>query len=477
MLVPSGNETQTDAAGTFRFPNVEPADYTVMVTKTGFIPVDGHEDGYRVALTASREKYELRLAPLSSIRGRITDDEGEPVEGVTVLVLRSRVDAGYRRNQVVNTVETNDRGEYRIGLLQAGAYLVKAGGQSSQTPYYSGYAPPPGTREGFAPVYFGGSPDAIGATLLPLQPGVEARADFSVTLQPGHSIRGRITNLKPHSTADLQLSSGDEDLGVTRSSLELVTGKFEIRGVLDGMYRLRVYQRIDDDVLLFAEQNVVLSGHDVEGVTLTLGHAPAVKGKLRIEGKWDKPAVGFSAILDAQDSFFTLRIDQKQRVSGQVADDSFEIPSVLPGKYWASFRTGYGLYVSSAYAGDTDLLSTPELVATTGIAPELDIVLRADGGGLSGTIVDAVGGAAVVVLVPESCNRPAQATRAERDNGFSFSNVAPGSYRLHVWKETAEVEFESPNTRCVLARSGTPVEIKAGDVAKIQLQKLSEEPK
>ena len=475
VLVPAGIETQTDAAGAFRFPNVPPGDYFVMASKPGFAPAEGHE----VSLKSSRENDELRLTPLSAIRGRITDGGGEPVEHVTVLAMQSTVETGHRRNQVVSSVETNDRGEYRIPLLRAGAYLVKASGQFSQQHYYGGNAAPLATHEGFAPLYFGGSRDAAGAAPVQVQPGADARADFSLTMQAGHSIRGRITNLKLHSTADLQLSSGDEDLGVNRSSLDLGTGQFEIQGVLDGAYRLRAYQVSNVDGLLFAEQEVVLNGHDVEGITLALAIPPTLKGKLRVEGRADMSARVFSGTLIARDDFLTLLTGQNQLVVSTVADGKFEIHSVFPGKYWTDFKAGNGLYVSSAHAGNTDILATQELVTSAGMAPELDIVLRADGGSVSGTIAPvAIGGATVaVLLVAESCSRPARTLYAFNDNSFFFGDIAPGNYRLHAWKEATEVEFASSTALCALAQSGTPVAVKTGEVTKIQLTKLSEEPK
>jgi Carboxypeptidase regulatory-like domain len=479
ILLPTGGETQTDAAGAFRFPKVDPGEYLVVASKAGFISVEGREHGHEVSLKTSRDKYQLGLTPLSTIRGRITDGLGEPVEGVTVLAMQSRIEAGHRRNQVLSTVQTNDRGEYRIPLLPAGEYLVKASGQLSQTSYYGRNAPPLATQESFVPVYFGGSRDASGAVPVALQPGAEARADFSVAMQPGHTIRGRITNLRPHCTADLRLFSGDEDLGVNRSSLELVTGQFEIDGVLDGAYRLQVYQQSDEGTLLFAEQTIVLTGHDVERIALAVAPAPSLKGKVRVEGQWAQPAVPFAAILDAQDSFLALRSGMAQRASGAVADGRFEVPSVFPGKYWTRFRAGDGLYVSSAYAGDRDLLATQEFVAAPVLARELDIVLRTDGGKLMGTFAtEAVGGPAVVVLlVPDSCNRPASVAYAGPGNGFSFSDLAPGTYRLHVLRETAQVEFGSPAALCRLARGGTQVAVKAGEVTTVELQKPSEEPK
>jgi hypothetical protein len=198
--VATAADVETDAAGAFQFPRLDPGEYRVWAAKTGFIAPDGQRPGYEVSLTASRDKFEIGLAPLASIRGRITNEAGEPVEGATVLALRSEIENGRRRHQVVKAVATDDRGEYRVPLLPAGSYVIKAGGQSAHRSYYGNNAPPPALRESFVPVYFGGSHDTAAATLIPLRPGAEARADFSVTFKPGHVIRGRITNFQtaPH---------------------------------------------------------------------------------------------------------------------------------------------------------------------------------------------------------------------------------------------------------------------------------------
>jgi hypothetical protein len=128
VLYPEGNERLTDVSGNFLFLQIAPGDHSVVANKIGFTQAEGHENGYSLSLTASLEKFKVGLTPLSSIRGRITDTDGESVEGVTVLTVQSKVEAGHRQNRIVAEVTTDDRGEYRVSLLPAGEYLIEASG-------------------------------------------------------------------------------------------------------------------------------------------------------------------------------------------------------------------------------------------------------------------------------------------------------------------------------------------------------------
>jgi len=60
---------------------------------------------------------------------------------------------------------------------------------------------------------------------------------------------------------------------------------------------------------------------------------------------------------------------------------------------------------------------------------------------------------------------------------FAVSGVAPGSYRLYAWTTPVDMDLTSPQSMCQLASGGMPVEVKAGEVTKVQMQKVSEEPK
>jgi hypothetical protein len=320
--------------------------------------------------------------------------------------------------------------------------------------------------------------------VLPITPGQEPHADFSLTLQAAHRITGQIANLKPFSQPTLQLLSGDEDLGLNRSSLQPATGYFEIHDVLDGAYRLRVLGVGAANQPLVAEQEIRVSGGDVEDVALALGPGVTVKGSVRIDGPVVEDASqalqGFYLQLDAPEDIRALGVEDFE--SETEVDGAFQIPRVIPGAYRVRFEVlgSSSLYVSSARAGDQDLLATPELVLRNGLPPEIEIVLRSDGGSIEGMLASGIrDDEACLLLIPESLNRPTDATCTDDDGTFEFTAVAPGSYRLHAWnglEEVESIEYNAPAVRAMLAAGGMRVEVRPSTKTEVQLRTLSKAP-
>src|SRR5439155_1009943 len=68
-------------------------------------------------------------APTGSIAGRILDEDGEPMPGATVRVMRYQYLQGDRRLVPVGTSQTDDKGNYRVWGLMPGDYYVTATGR------------------------------------------------------------------------------------------------------------------------------------------------------------------------------------------------------------------------------------------------------------------------------------------------------------------------------------------------------------
>lgn len=464
-----GFETESDAAGAFHFGNVPAGEYMLSVEKAGF----DQDEAEEIELAGPRTGLVIRFAPLANIRGRITDDDGDPVDGVTVVAFRAEVESGWRRYTVARQAVTDDRGQYRIPWLPKGNYLVQAAGRDEHA--FAGEVDAASRRhEAFAPVYFGGAKDRAAATVVQLHPGDEARADISIAITTGHLIKGRITNLKPQTQPYIQLLAGEDSLGLNRSTIHFATGDFVLHDVINGIYKLRVIGVGADNQPRVGEKEIQVAGADVEGVELTLAPGATLQGTVRVE------AANFEAKTEAW-SQFAVKLSAPENIralglesfySNAVENGTFVVPRIIPGRYTISFSGP--LYVASARAGQTDLLATPEIRIGDSPPPELEVVLRADSGAIEGSTPQEVD--AIILAVPESPNHPPAITFGVSGT-FEIAGLAPGWYRLHAWTELDQVDsipYNEPEILHVLAATGTRVEVRPGEKTTVRIKKLSE---
>jgi hypothetical protein len=281
-------------------------------------------------------------------------------------------------------------------------------------------------------------------------------------------VSGRFRNLKPNTQPTVQLLSGEEDLGVHRSSIDIAAGNFEIHDVLDGSYRLRVIGVGPENEPLAAERRLEVKGGDVQDLDITMRPGATVAGTVRIDGpatEDDKQAATvFQMRLEASESIRALGVDGFY--SRTPEDGAFQVSPVIPGSYRVVLEAPPGpLYVASARAGNQDLLAAPTLSVHDGAPPRIDVVLRTDGGSLRGT---APAGPACILIVPESANRP-PAGDCIVGGEFIFTGLAPGSYRLHAWKGRVEAD--------TAGAIGMRVEILPDGITEVRIPTLSEAPK
>ena len=161
----------TDEDGRFEFGAVAAGTLLVSVTKTGYTQVESGQAlqsfpmgratssptpndvqfGRRFELTAaSTESVDLQMALRSSLSGTVTDEYGDPIQGVEVQVLRVQFEAGRRRLVPAGASRlTDDLGRYRLYGLVPGRYIVSAAvGQVSSD-----------DLPGYGRSYFPGSPN------------------------------------------------------------------------------------------------------------------------------------------------------------------------------------------------------------------------------------------------------------------------------------------------------------------------------
>jgi hypothetical protein len=130
---PSGNvSVTTDASGTFLFGDLAAGRYRLSVIKpgylTGFFPQGTRslrgDSGLPVADGQTVENVTVAIYHGGAVVGRLVDAYGDPAEGVTIQAVRA---PGSRTtHQPYSVSNANDVGEFRIGRLDPGAYLLVA---------------------------------------------------------------------------------------------------------------------------------------------------------------------------------------------------------------------------------------------------------------------------------------------------------------------------------------------------------------
>jgi hypothetical protein len=476
LIGPAGrrsSNTFTDAAGMFRFSDLPEGKYRISGERPGFTPMP---TPIEVTLGPSNEGVSVRLDPLGVIKGRVVDSNGDPLSGVIVRALQSRIDNGRKRVSMVRWGSSNDRGNYRVWGLVPGEYYVKVAGRSGATIGFIGEAAVPTPSETFSPVFYGGGQSAATAAMLNVEGGAEIPADFSLNLQPSRVITGTVVNAEPYRPARIELFAGDEDIGLTRAAINVVSGQFIIRDVVDGVYTLRISQG-DGLSRVRAVEAVQVAGRDVQGMVARLFPGSTVRGRVRFDGFSESSARPGCAVSleslepkdEGEEGVHYARMDQQQE---------FTIAAVLPGRYRVQV-TAHGSYVASVSEGNRDLFAAGgTLTVLPGIAPApIEVVLRNDGGQVTGT--SATGhDAAVVALVPVTEQwRDVLKSWNSGEGQFTFSMVPPGEYRVHAWKAGNEPEYTNPQVRVLLSTRGEVLNVAPFGKNTLNLSGLSEVPK
>src|SRR5688572_29322959 len=137
MTVVTGND------GRFAFRSIPPGQYSIEGTRSGYVSelagtplgvppnfptnslVPTSAPIFQV-LTPGQVLSGLRFAltPGGVITGRLTDDHGEVVVGATVQAHRTTYRAGLKERTLVQSVVSNDLGEYRFFMMKPGQYSI-----------------------------------------------------------------------------------------------------------------------------------------------------------------------------------------------------------------------------------------------------------------------------------------------------------------------------------------------------------------
>src|ERR1035441_6597470 len=289
-----GNYTaSTDADGHFHLDNVVPGRYRLFLERTGYVEVNGRGlksdvNVFTVQAGQSVDDLLFRMLPTAIISGRITDEDGDPMSGVRVVVQKKK--PGKATREAAGTEATNDLGEYRLAGLFPGQYWVVAMPPPDLRDYEQPHAKaPPGDNQGdakpdtrYLTTYYPGAYDAMQASAITLKAGDEMPVNLTLTPSRTYRIRGIVTGVTAgqKATVDLVSKAGDS----VHSNEVGPDGQFESRGIAPGSY-VRSAAAGTESRPLTARQDISVVAADVDAVKLTPLPSFQLSGHLRLEGR------------------------------------------------------------------------------------------------------------------------------------------------------------------------------------------------
>lgn len=445
--------TTSDSDGHFTIKDVPPGRYRFLAAHPGFV-----EQHYKAAPGESGPIFSLspgekasdalfRLVAAAVVTGRVSNDEGDPMQRVEVVALRRPgeeevEDEAVRprkiRMQRVASAESDDRGQYRIFGLKPGEYYLRAedtfrpqGTMVVDESFWINRS----LGSEYASVYYPGVTQVSQAQVMSIKAGEEVQADIAMHRVRTVNVAGRLIGTGgPVSNTMVHLEQADaSDSDFDRGDTTDEKGNFLIRSVPEGTYYVVAFQRQENAPVFEARarQKVEVMGENIDSLTLSLNAGARIQGRIRVDG-------ANSVTLDRIGLALTS-IDEDGQMGGHgdvKKDGSFEIKSVHDGNYavhmWGLDRDAY---VKSLRRGPDDLLEKGLQVegASSG---KIEVVISSDGAQLDGSITDDEGPVigAGVRLVPDPLT-PYNRLRIERTTTdqlghFSLTDIAPGKYKL-----------------------------------------------
>jgi Carboxypeptidase regulatory-like domain len=358
--------TSTDRDGRFTF-DALPADrYNVGASKLPYLgAVAGARRPVRpgvaviVADKAHVPDVVIRLPLGAAISGTIFDLSGNPATNTMVSVLQRKTQNGEVIISGVagGTVQTDDRGRYRVHSLAPGEYLVTASpsaigigvGLSRRlsdddvdavlsgrvTPEPVGPAPPFRNSSSYFP---GTARVADAGTVLVAAGDDRTGVDFRLESPSQSSIEGIVSTadgspLPPRTTVMLTTVAGSSPFSSGASITVGPDGRFGIAGQAPGRYALNA--RVGTGPTALAALAVVEAlGNDVVSAQLVLRPPVTLTGRLTtVPGATTKPPSFTGLRLPLTGLSAATRTGFVPQVTAAATDGTFTIAGVMPGRY------------------------------------------------------------------------------------------------------------------------------------------------
>jgi protocatechuate 3,4-dioxygenase beta subunit len=460
---------RTDRDGRFLMVDLPSPRVSLSARKNGYYSrlVNGREHDALVLDCSVPEDCEgvtFELGRAAVLSGTVVDEWGEPLDDVSVTVLRGDETQGSA--VPVSGGNTDDRGAFRIAGLKPGEYTVKA--EYRRQRFYR------------APALLS---EPVNVTVAE---GEEVGGfQIAVRREPPRetfSVSGNVAGMDSSQKGSywIQMRSArapgsgrPRNGGMSRTRVS-EDGSFGFRGIMVGHYSLSLHQvgqpENGRETGSWPLGTVEVSG-DVSGLRLHPLPAAGIRGVVEFES--DRIPRQLAFLVMSEENEFVGRF------AVEPPDLSFTVGNLMPGRYRvsvAAVRRDRRLYVKGIRRGD-EFLASKDFEISEGIVETVTVVVSDEMGRVYGRVkAPAEPGAERVIrkgsqfrVVLSGPNRATLTVQADQYGRFQFEDVPPGDYRICAW---ADLGSRSPSNDRIWEEAGNAVRefpVEAGSDIEIDL--------
>ena len=492
----------TDSSGRFEFSGLAAGHYTLSAEKTGYAPThygarSRFDPVQPIELTAGAlEDIEIRMPKGAAISGRILDEVGDPVVGAHVSASVLRVEGTSRRLENVSRApaDTDDLGDYRIGGLPAGRYLLSVSGGPAGSVALSMASF--GRRVGWGRTFYPSGASSAVATPIELTAG-EERAGTDLTLVPFKPAELSVTITTttpdppmPATPAEavrmgidprmLQMQAGTSLLFVQADEPDTAAASNQRLGFMaaggGGSWAAPTVSIDPGEWVVIARRgntaglaHIALASGDVATLSLPLAPGARFSGQILFEGPTRHPLPS-SVHLDVIGAGPDANLSPQTLAPGgpftPKADGAFEITGVI-GTIEILVADPVGWAVKSIMTGERDILGVPISLLGTEAFTDVKVVLTDQVAELSGSLVSADSqetSDCSIALFPSAPNagytaRRMQLARPNQHGEFRFDDLPSGTYLVAARPDINAGAWTTPASLDRLHAGATPFTI------------------
>ncbi len=478
-----------DAQGVFEAGKLEPGTYHAICSKTGYVTTSykakrAGQDGEELILRDDQVMKDVDFQMLrgAAIAGTISDEEGEPVSGVSVQAMSKAFKEGKPSLQSRNSAKTDDRGNYRLYDLPPGRYYVQAGGKNVMDMAMSMYQG--GTPATYPILIYPNATRLSDAQAITLQAGAEVLGiNIRLRGDSTYKVSGKITDLrsgKPLGDAVLVVSGEDMMLSMGAPTQTRPDGTFHLTALAPGHYQMMV---VDPKAMAKGGMPMVrgfdVGSADITDLNINVGSGSVIKGKLKADGG---AVPEKSGVVLAPKNVSSL---MPGGFATADTDGTFTMENVQPGSYILKVQAPNSdtkpFFLREITANNQDVTETAIVVPEYGNL-ELSAMLDFRPGQASGNVLDEDGkplhGAAIVLVSADAKRRDDDRyfkhATSDSKGGYKISDIIPGDYLLVVWAEEHPGQLQDPDVFQLVEKYAVSVTVQGSGSAMRDLRLTKE---